>query len=224
MTRRCECLGREGPPALCRQMLTVPAGLTWGGCKWSEGVSLASLPGQPGHLPSCPRTESGPAFIFSFFSGLPFGPSRLFLFESLFLPLGLLPDRSAPGRERESRWLSQTASARATIPACHPGIPPHHLGASTIQVCTPGSEPWTTEAPVRSGTGGVGECDNCQWGSGGVWGGHRALKWGEDHRAASGWQPDRQGLQVLGESWCAEGWLGVRGQGRAWNARPRSWT
>lgn len=52
------------------------------------------------HSPSCPRTESGPAFTFSFFSGLPFGPSRPFLFESLFLPFALLPDPSVPGKER----------------------------------------------------------------------------------------------------------------------------
>lgn len=53
------------------------------------------------HSPSCPRTESGPAFIFSFFSGLPFGPSRPFLFESLFLPFALLPDPSVPGKREQ---------------------------------------------------------------------------------------------------------------------------
>lgn len=64
------------------------------------------MPAQPArtaaYSPSCPRTESGPAFIFSFFSGLLFGPSRPFFFESLFLPLALLPDRSVSGnREQE---------------------------------------------------------------------------------------------------------------------------
>lgn len=49
----------------------------------------------PPYLPSCPSTDSGPAFIFSFFSGLlPLGPSRPFLFESFFLPFDLLPEGS----------------------------------------------------------------------------------------------------------------------------------
>lgn len=64
-------------------------------------VKLASArPQGPLHLPSCPSTDSGPAFTFSFFSGLlPLGPSRPFLFESFFLPFDLLPEGSVLEKE-----------------------------------------------------------------------------------------------------------------------------
>lgn len=92
------------------------------------------------YSPNCPSTESGPAFIFSFFSGLPFGPSRPFLFESLFLPFARLPDRSASGKERAGgRWLPQTASARTKSLHGSPEIllylVPHHPGHLAPLMC-----------------------------------------------------------------------------------------
>lgn len=52
------------------------------------------------YVPSCPSRDSGPAFIFSFFSGLlPLGPSRPFLFESFFLPFDLFPEGSVLKKE-----------------------------------------------------------------------------------------------------------------------------
>lgn len=121
------------------------------------------------HSPSCPRTESGPTFTFSFFSGLPFGPSRPFLFESLFLPFALLPDRSASGKETAGgRYLLRIASPRIKITACSPrslpspGAPPsrspHHASVLQAQSC---GGPGITEAPVSQGAAGMGERANC---------------------------------------------------------------
>lgn len=152
----------QRPPALCSGYgWSQPA--SYGGCKWRDGVSPAGLPGQHGHLPSCPRTESGPAFIFSFFSGLPFGPSRLFLFESFFLPFGLLPDRSATGRERAGGYPYCLGQNQGHC------VPPQEsllTGCLTIPVALPCSVP---QAQSLGGLDNCGSCESRGRRSGRVW-------------------------------------------------------
>lgn len=134
----------------------------WGA---ASAVMVQAWPCAPGHSPSCPRTESDPAFTFSFFSGLPLGPSWPFLFESLFLPFVFLPDRSASGKERaRGRWLPQ---AGQTEPRPLRGIPggPHHLVSRLLDhlPCTSAAPvqshvgPGVTVAPASQGTADVGK-------------------------------------------------------------------
>lgn len=83
--------------SLRRPTLLHAAGLLWGETERAGTCQLTRAL----HLPSCPRTDSDPAFIFSFFSGLlSLGPSRPFLFESLLLPFVRLPGGS--GLEKQS--------------------------------------------------------------------------------------------------------------------------
>lgn len=98
------------------------AGLLWGEAERAGACQLTRAP----HLPSCPRTDSGPAFIFSFFSGLlPLGPSRPFLFESLLLPFVRLPGGSGLERElkvRGSPAVLHQLCLSSWAPRSHQGV------------------------------------------------------------------------------------------------------
>lgn len=152
-------------------------------------ASMATYPAAPGLSQALPSLSLSSR-------GCPLGPRSLSFLGRSSCPL--LSSQTAL-HQRESRRLSQTASARTKTTACHPRSPPHpgHLALPLYPRLT-ALGAWDNRGSRESRDKWCGRvCGNCPlllWQGFEDTGPRRV----EDHLAGSGLQPDPHSLQIPG--------------------------